>query len=114
MKHNQVHGRVDFPSFTPAIFINMIIAISLDYGLFMLTRYREEVLRAQGERAPGEEEGIRSKFWVNLKAVGVATSRAGRVVFVSGVTLGLTNVGKSTTKRKQDMIIWHKNVLHTK
>jgi uncharacterized membrane protein YdfJ with MMPL/SSD domain len=103
MKNNQVHGRVDFPSFTPAIFINMIIAISLDYGLFMLTRYREEVLRAQGERVPGEEEeeGLRSKFWVNLKAVSVATSRAGRVVFVSGVTLGLTNVGKSIGRSQE-------------
>ena len=81
----------------------MIIAISLDYGLFMLTRYREEVLRAQGERVPGEEEeeGLRSKFWVNLKAVSVATSRAGRVVFVSGVTLGLTNVGKSIGRSQE-------------
>ena len=68
---------VDFPSFVPAIFINMIIAISLDYGLFMLTRYGEEVRRGQP----------------NLEAVKVALSRAGRVVFVSGVTLGLTNAG---------------------
>ena len=68
---------VEFPSFTPAIFINMIIAISLDYGLFMLTRYGEELRRGMA----------------NADAVRVALSRAGRVVFVSGVTLGLTNAG---------------------
>jgi uncharacterized membrane protein YdfJ with MMPL/SSD domain len=68
---------VDFPSFTPAIFINMIIAISLDYSLFILSRYAEELRR-----------GV-----PNAVAVTVALSRAGRVVFVSGVTLGLTNAG---------------------
>ena len=68
---------VDFPSFTPAIFINMIIAISLDYGLFILSRYAEELRRGVS----------------NAVAVTVALSRAGRVVFVSGVTLGLTNAG---------------------
>ena len=68
---------VDFPSFTPAIFINMIIAISLDYSLFILSRYAEELRR-----------GV-----PNALAVTVALSRAGRVVFVSGVTLGLTNAG---------------------
>ena len=83
------HRRVDFPSFTPAIFINMIIAISLDYGLFMLTRYREEVERA---RSTSSLSGS-SRFWMNLNAVAVSTSRAGRVVFISGVTLGLTMVG---------------------
>ena len=79
--------RVDFPSFTPAIFINMIIAISLDYGLFMLTRYREEIVRLRNIK------NNRSNFWLNLEAVAVSTSRAGRVVLISGVTLGLTMVG---------------------
>jgi hypothetical protein len=69
--------RVAFPSFTPAIFINEIIAISLDYGLFMLTRYGEELRRGKS----------------NIQAVTIALSKAGRVVFVSGVTLGLTNAG---------------------
>lgn len=69
--------RTEFPSFTPAIFINMIIAITLDYNLFILTRYREELLKGKP----------------NIDAVTVALKRAGRVVFVSGVTLGLTNIG---------------------
>ena len=70
-------ARVDFPAFTPAIYINMMIAISLDYGLFVLTRYSEEV-------AAGKS---------NVAAVRLALLRSGRVVFVSGVTLGLTNLG---------------------
>ena len=77
LAHPWGEPRVSFPDFSPAIFINMIIAISLDYGLFMLTRYREEVRRGKS----------------NLEAVTISLSRAGRVVFVSGATLGLTNVG---------------------
>ena len=38
LAHPWGEPRVSFPDFSPAIFINMIIAISLDYGLFMLTR----------------------------------------------------------------------------
>ena len=34
--------RLDFPSVAPAIFINMIIALSLDYTLFVLTTYADE------------------------------------------------------------------------
>ena len=76
-KHPWGEPRVEFPDFSPAIFINMIIAISLDYGLFMLKRYREEVRRGKS----------------NLEAISVAVTRAGRVIFVSGATLGLTNFG---------------------
>ena len=47
----------------------------MDYGLFMLTRFDEEIRQGSG----------------TLDAVWVALSRSGRVVFVSGVTLGLTN-----------------------
>ena len=94
-------SRVDFPSFTPAIFINTIIAISLDYGLFMLTRYREEVVRVRSTSSNNDDSnssgGVMStcskRFWMNLEAVAVSSSRAGRVVFISGITLGLTMIG---------------------
>ncbi len=72
-----VQPRVNFPSFVPAVFVNIGLAISLDYALFMLKRYREEVRKGKP----------------NLEAVRISLSRAGRVIFVSGTTLGLTCAG---------------------
>jgi uncharacterized membrane protein YdfJ with MMPL/SSD domain len=37
------HGTLAFASFTPAIFLNTLIAVTLDYALFILSRYRSEV-----------------------------------------------------------------------
>ena len=47
------------------------------YSLFMLSRYLEELRDGK----------------TNLEAVSTALSKAGRVIFVSGLTLGLTNAG---------------------
>ena len=48
----------------------MCILETLEQGLFMLTRYGEEIRSGK----------------TNLEAVTVAFSRAGRVIFVSGIT----------------------------
>lgn len=68
---------VHFASFSPSIFVSMIVALSLDFSLFLLTRYREEVV-----------EGVASH-----KAVGAAMRNAGRVVVVSGLILAASFAG---------------------
>lgn len=70
---------VAFPNFAPAIFLNMMIAISLDYTLFLLSRFREEL--ELGRPVP--------------RAVGITMRQTGRVVLVSGLTLGFCFVGLS-------------------
>ena len=54
----------------------------------MLTRFDEEIRQGSG----------------TLDAVWVALSRAGRVVFVSGVTLGLTNGGLHASLRPREFV----------
>jgi len=60
------------PSFVPSVMEAMVIALSIDYSLFLLTRYRFEVLH-NGRRG--------------TKAVREAIFFAGEVVFMSGLTL---------------------------
>ena len=69
---------VQFPGFFPAILVNMSLAVSLDYTLFILTRYREEA------RVPGVSP---------LGAVVATLRSAGRVILVSGLTLATTFCG---------------------
>ena len=71
---------VQFPGFFPAILVNTVIAVSLDYTLFILTRFREELRVAH----------------TNLDAVAATMSSAGRVVLVSGITLTATFAGLTT------------------
>lgn len=66
-----------FPDFVPAVFVDMMVAISFDYTLFLLTRFREETERG---RAPPE-------------AVRHALHKAGRVIVTSGVILMLSFMG---------------------
>ena len=68
---------VSFPDFAPAVYIDMMIAISFDYTLFLLTRFREELGRGHSARV----------------AVWRALQKAGRVIVTSGLILMLSFVG---------------------
>eukprot|EP00471_Norrisiella_sphaerica_P012042 CAMPEP_0184504814 /NCGR_PEP_ID=MMETSP0113_2-20130426/52661_1 /TAXON_ID=91329 /ORGANISM="Norrisiella sphaerica, Strain BC52" /LENGTH=786 /DNA_ID=CAMNT_0026894473 /DNA_START=654 /DNA_END=3014 /DNA_ORIENTATION=+ len=63
---------VKAPSFVPSVMEAMVIALSIDYSLFLLTRYRFEVLT----------NNRRGSY-----AVREAVYHAGEVVFMSGLTL---------------------------
>lgn len=78
-RHGSCPGkpRAHFPEFLPAVLINMIIALSMDYALFLLSRYNSE-------RAAGRP---------HLTALANTLRSAGRVVLVSGTTLCLCSFG---------------------
>lgn len=64
-------------SFTPNIMMSLSIAMSIDYSLFLLTRYREEIIAG---RTP-------------LNAVRLMTFHSGKIVLASGSTLAITFLG---------------------
>ncbi|KAH3761773.1 MMPL family transporter [Pelomyxa schiedti] len=68
-------------SYNPAIMMAVIVAMSIDYSLFLLRRYREELLNSEDT-----QEAKRN-------AVKQMLEHAGRVVLVSGSTLALTFIG---------------------
>ena len=41
--------RVNFPSFSPSIFVCMLLAMALDYALFLFVRYREALKEVQND-----------------------------------------------------------------
>mmetsp|Transcript_11578 Transcript_11578/g.17285 ORF Transcript_11578/g.17285 Transcript_11578/m.17285 type:complete len:861 (-) Transcript_11578:344-2926(-) len=68
------------PSFVPSVMEAMVIALSIDYSLFLLTRYRFELLN-KGNHANNMEESYVQH------AVRETVFHAGEVVFMSGLTL---------------------------
>lgn len=85
---------VAFPSFAPALFINTVIALSFDYTLFFLSRYREECARATSALAAGAAGEFDEFDEFDHTSALVRTLRhAGRVIALSGVTLALCFVG---------------------
>eukprot|EP01129_Flabellula_baltica_P005542 TRINITY_DN2016_c0_g1_i1.p1 TRINITY_DN2016_c0_g1~~TRINITY_DN2016_c0_g1_i1.p1 ORF type:complete len:825 (+),score=136.61 TRINITY_DN2016_c0_g1_i1:23-2497(+) len=62
---------IDIVSFTPSLMMSILIAMSIDYSLFLLTRYREEVA-----------SGVSGEL-----AVQTMLSTAGHTILVSGITL---------------------------
>ena len=66
-------------SFTPNIMMSLILAMSIDYSLFLLTRFREEVLRGTAK----------------VLAVKKMLMHGGEIVAVSGCTLAITFAGKT-------------------
>lgn len=49
-----VAAAVDIPSYCPAIMMSIVIAMSIDYCLFLLTRFHEELARGRAPRAAAE------------------------------------------------------------
>ncbi|NPD89851.1 MAG: MMPL family transporter [Asgard group archaeon] len=67
----------DIFSFVPSIMMSLVIALSIDYSLFLLTRYREEIINNKSSN----------------EAVLLMNKNAGHTVSVSGVTLAITYLG---------------------
>lgn len=67
----------DIFSFVPSIMMSLVIALSIDYSLFLLTRYREEIINQKP----------------NSEAVLLMNKNAGHTVSVSGITLAITYLG---------------------
>ena len=89
---------LDVISFAPSVVMSCSIAFSIDYSLFLLSRFREEVLRAR--RAPRSAGGTpewsrhyvapqRRPIAVVRPAVELMLASAGHTVLVSGLTLAL-------------------------
>ncbi|UJG44094.1 MAG: MMPL family transporter [Candidatus Heimdallarchaeum endolithica] len=64
-------------SFAPSIVMSLVIAISIDYSLFLLTRYREEVEKGKD----------------NYTAVSLMNEHSGHTILVSGLTLAVCFLG---------------------
>eukprot|EP00456_Euglypha_rotunda_P034837 TRINITY_DN26878_c0_g1_i1.p1 TRINITY_DN26878_c0_g1~~TRINITY_DN26878_c0_g1_i1.p1 ORF type:complete len:196 (-),score=11.02 TRINITY_DN26878_c0_g1_i1:11-598(-) len=72
-------------SITPSVMMSLTIAMSIDYSLFLLTRYREEHLSRKDRSGTKTEE-------INIIAVKHMEYYAGHIVAVSGCTLAVTFV----------------------
>ncbi len=64
-------------SFAPSIVMTLTIALAIDYALFLLTRYREELDK---EKSPKE-------------AINTMTEHAGHTILISGITLTICFLG---------------------
>ncbi len=67
----------DIFSFVPSIMMSLVIALSIDYSLFLLTRYREEILKKKSVS----------------EAVLVMNKNAGHTITVSGLILVVCYLG---------------------
>ncbi|MHA1667265.1 MAG: MMPL family transporter [Candidatus Heimdallarchaeaceae archaeon] len=61
-------------SFVPSVMMSLVIALSIDYSLFLLSRYKEELRKGKD----------------NFSAIKLMLEHAGHTIFVSGVTLTIT------------------------
>ncbi len=64
-------------SFVPSVMMSLVIAMSIDYSLFLLSRYREELIRGRD----------------NYTAVTLMLEHAGHTIGVSGITLAICFFG---------------------
>ena len=74
---NYFHHRIQYPDFTPSVIVSIGVAMSIDYALFMMTRWLSEMKKG---RSPSE---------ALLKAL----VTAGRTVAVSGFIMFVSNAG---------------------
>ncbi len=68
---------LDVGSFAPSVMMSTILAISIDYSLFLLSRYKEELLKGK----------------TNSEAVNLMNKHAGHTIMVSGLTLAISFIG---------------------
>ena len=64
-------------SFVPSVMMSLVIAMSIDYSLFLLSRYREELIRGRD----------------NQTAITLMLEHAGHTIGVSGITLAICFFG---------------------
>ena len=67
----------DIFSFVPSIMMSLVIALSIDYSLFLLSRYREEIMKNKS----------------TSESVLQMSKHAGHTITVSGLTLAVTFLG---------------------
>merc|ERR1719361_1175943 len=79
---------LDVNPFCPSIMMSVTIAMSIDYSLFLLSRYREEIER-NGESGMSKEQMIE----VSRDAIRQTTRWSGKVIALSGTILSLTYFG---------------------
>ena len=79
--------RVNFPSFSPSIFVCMLLAMALDYALFLFVRYREALKEVQNYDTVHYEEKNDAAYDSNMVAVYKVLKTSGKVVFLSATIL---------------------------
>eukprot|EP01083_Nonionella_stella_P316351 1146592_1 len=79
---------LDVNPFCPSIMMSVTIAMSIDYSLFLLSRYREEIERNSGDGLiPISRERM---IEISRAAVRQSTRWSGKVIALSGCILSLT------------------------
>lgn len=74
---------IDVTSYAPVIILAVLIAMTIDFSLFFLVRFRQEVQPLEGNITPEGYDG----------AIARSIYSAGKVICVSGSTLALAFVG---------------------
>ncbi|MHA1116197.1 MAG: MMPL family transporter [Candidatus Heimdallarchaeaceae archaeon] len=72
-----ISNSINVISFAPSVIMSCVIAMSIDYSLFLLTRYREEILKGKNVST----------------AVALMSEHAGHTIIVSGLTLAICFMG---------------------
>jgi len=80
---------LDVNPFCPSIMMSVTIAMSIDYSLFLLSRYREEVER-HGHKHHGGGDDRARMIAISRDAVRQSTRWSGKVIALSGCILSLT------------------------
>lgn len=82
-------------SFAPNIMMSLSIAMSIDYSLFLLTRFRDDFKRLVREgRTKHKDGGDEREMMESVhKAVRSMILHSGKIILVSGSTLAVSFLG---------------------
>jgi RND superfamily putative drug exporter len=84
---------LEIVAFAPSLMMSLLVAMSIDYSLFLLSRYREEILDGVFVVLFSRAYSLGRK---TKEAVTIMLSSAGMTVLISGITLCGAFAGIST------------------
>eukprot|EP01064_Diplonema_japonicum_P034996 TRINITY_DN7417_c0_g1_i1.p1 TRINITY_DN7417_c0_g1~~TRINITY_DN7417_c0_g1_i1.p1 ORF type:complete len:918 (+),score=137.07 TRINITY_DN7417_c0_g1_i1:84-2756(+) len=88
-----VAGWMSVNSVAPSLMMSILVAMSIDYNLFLLTRYREELLKVTQEDRDSTEETLPGLPSWRYKVISTMINTAGETITVSAGTLGICFCG---------------------
>eukprot|EP01059_Diplonema_ambulator_P020472 TRINITY_DN34283_c0_g1_i1.p1 TRINITY_DN34283_c0_g1~~TRINITY_DN34283_c0_g1_i1.p1 ORF type:complete len:887 (+),score=327.11 TRINITY_DN34283_c0_g1_i1:42-2663(+) len=88
-----VAGWMSVNSVAPSLMMSILVAMSIDYNLFLLTRYREELLKVTQDEKDNAEDILPGLPKWRYKVVHTMIATAGETITVSAGTLGICFCG---------------------